>query len=54
MEVWQGAVLGILQGITEWLPISSEGQGMIAMINWLGIPPADAFSFSRHSVLPAL
>lgn len=46
MDVWQGAVLGILQGITEWLPISSEGQGMIAMINWLGIPPADAFSFS--------
>jgi len=46
MEALQGAVLGILQGITEWLPISSEGQTMLAMIGWLGISPADALSFS--------
>jgi undecaprenyl-diphosphatase len=46
MEALQGAVLGILQGITEWLPISSEGQTMLVMIGWFGIPPADALSFS--------
>lgn len=46
MEALQGAFLGILQGITEWLPVSSEGQTMLAMIGWLGIPSADALSFS--------
>jgi len=46
MEALQGAILGILQGITEWLPISSEGQTMLVMIGWLGIPLADALSFS--------
>jgi undecaprenyl-diphosphatase len=46
MEALQGAVLGILQGATEWLPISSKGQTMLAMIGWLGISPADALSFS--------
>jgi undecaprenyl-diphosphatase len=46
MEALQGAILGILQGVTEWIPISSEGQTMLAMIGWLGISPADALSYS--------
>jgi len=46
MDALQGIVLGILQGITEWLPISSEGQSMLAMIYWLGISPDDALSYS--------
>jgi undecaprenyl-diphosphatase len=46
MDALQGAFLGILQGITEWVPISSQGQTMLAMIGWLGIPPADALSYS--------
>jgi undecaprenyl-diphosphatase len=46
MEALQGALLGILQGITEWLPISSQGQTMLVMIGWLGISPADALSCS--------
>jgi len=25
MEIWQSIILGIVQGITEWLPISSSG-----------------------------
>jgi undecaprenyl-diphosphatase len=46
MEALQGAFLGILQGIAEWLPISSQGLMMLTMIGWLEIPPADALSFS--------
>lgn len=46
MDALQGIVLGILQGILEWIPISSEGQSMLAMIYWLGISPSDALSYS--------
>jgi undecaprenyl-diphosphatase len=46
MDALQGAFLGILQGIFEWLPISSQGQTMLFMIGWLGISPADALSYS--------
>ena len=46
MEAIQAILLGILQGITEWLPISSQGQSMLFMIGWLGISPNDAFSYS--------
>lgn len=46
MDAFQALVLGALQGITEWLPVSSEGQTMLAMINWLGMRPTDALSCS--------
>ncbi|MDD1759469.1 MAG: undecaprenyl-diphosphate phosphatase [Methanothrix sp.] len=46
MEAYQALLLGTLQGITEWLPISSQGQSMLFMIGWLGISPNDAFSYS--------
>ena len=46
MDLLQGIALGILQGILEWIPISSEGQGMLVMINWLGLTPKDALSCS--------
>ena len=39
-------ILAILQGLFEWLPISSSGQVMIASINYFGIPPEKAFSLS--------
>jgi len=39
-------ILAILQGLFEWLPISSSGQVMIASINFFGIPPEKAFSLS--------
>ncbi|MBT4446713.1 undecaprenyl-diphosphate phosphatase [archaeon] len=29
MEIWQSLILGIVQGITEWLPISSSGHLVI-------------------------
>lgn len=38
--------LAVLQGFTEWLPISSSGQVMIVSINFFGIPPEIAYSLS--------
>lgn len=46
MQLFEAAVLGILQGTAEWLPISSEGQTMLAMMNWLGLSPETALSCS--------
>ena len=46
IDAAQAIFLGILQGITEWLPISSEGQSMLVMIGWLNISPQEAFSCS--------
>lgn len=39
-------IIAILQGLFEWLPISSSGQVMIVSINVFGIPPQEAFSLS--------
>jgi len=46
MDAIQAVLLGVLQGITEWIPISSEGQTMLVMMKWLAIPPAKALSYS--------
>jgi undecaprenyl-diphosphatase len=48
MDALQGIVLGIMQGIFEWLPVSSQGQSMLAMIQWLGISPDNALSYSIY------
>lgn len=42
MDLAQAALLGILQGIAEWLPISSSGQAMLAMVNLLGVDALSA------------
>lgn len=39
-------IIAILQGLTEWLPISSSGQVMIFSLNLLEISPEQAFSLS--------
>ena len=39
-------ILAILQGLFEWLPISSSGQVVIFSINILGISPENAFTIS--------
>ena len=40
--------MGILQGVTEWLPISSSGQVMMAMMNLFGLDPDKAFSLAIY------
>ncbi|WP_456475218.1 undecaprenyl-diphosphate phosphatase [Candidatus Pyrohabitans sp.] len=37
MDFIQALLLGLLQGVAEWLPISSSGQAMLAMVNLLGV-----------------
>ncbi|TFG01332.1 MAG: undecaprenyl-diphosphate phosphatase [Promethearchaeota archaeon] len=39
-------LIAILQGLFEWLPISSSGQVMIIAMNLFGIPPNKAFSLA--------
>jgi undecaprenyl-diphosphatase len=46
MTIIQSIILGIVQGLTEFLPISSSGHLVILpyLLNW-DIPPRDAFIF---------
>ncbi len=46
MNILEGIILGVLQGLTEWLPISSSGQGMLVLMQFMDFEPASAFSFS--------
>lgn len=39
-------IIAILQGLFEWLPISSSGQVMIISMNYFGISPEQAFSLA--------
>ena len=39
-------IIAILQGLFEWLPISSSGQVMILLLSFFTIPPNQAFSLS--------
>jgi undecaprenyl-diphosphatase len=36
MEIIQQIILGIIQGITEWIPVSSEGALLFTMANFFG------------------
>lgn len=48
MEIYQGIILGILQGLTEFLPVSSSGHLVLGQ-NFFGIKePAFAFDISVH------
>ena len=46
MELLEIILLGIIQGIAEWLPISSEGINSIVMTGWLDFNLFDAVKFS--------
>ncbi|MDQ3398053.1 MAG: undecaprenyl-diphosphate phosphatase [Deinococcota bacterium] len=43
MTVWEALILGIVQGVTEFLPISSSGH-LVIVQNWMGIGEG-AFTF---------
>lgn len=45
LDFFSAGLLGVIQGITEWLPISSKSQVTIAG-QLLGIPASDAFSIA--------
>jgi len=45
---WEAVVLGILQGMLEWLPISSQGNLMLVMVVFLGIEESQALGLSVY------
>ncbi len=50
MSYWQALILGFVQGITEFLPISSSGH-LVIIQNWLQInPPPIDFDLFLHLV----
>ena len=44
MEIWQAAILGLVQGLTEFLPVSSSGH--IAFFNAIFNTDADVMFFT--------
>lgn len=48
MDLLQSLFLGIVQGITEWLPISSSGH-LVIFHELLGIAPMPAFDVALHA-----
>lgn len=46
MTVFQGLVLGVVQGIAEWLPISSEGIITLILLHFFQKPLTEAIQLS--------
>ncbi len=46
MDLIQAVILGILQGIFEWLPISSQGQVAVVAMQIFGIASEDALKYA--------
>lgn len=44
----------MIQGLMEWLPISSSGQSVLAMVNFLGIPAPESLSIALFLHLGSL
>jgi undecaprenyl-diphosphatase len=41
-------IVGLVQGLLEWLPISSQGNLVLLMVSLLGVEPAQALSLSVY------
>ncbi|MFH1448081.1 MAG: undecaprenyl-diphosphate phosphatase [Candidatus Micrarchaeota archaeon] len=48
MDALNALLLGMLQGLAEWLPISSKSQVMLAAMGLFGIPPEGALQLSIY------
>ncbi len=48
MDAVTGLLVGVVQGVAEWLPVSSSGQSMLVFLNLLSISPAQAFTFALY------
>ena len=44
MEIWQGILLGAVQGLTEFLPVSSSGH-LLLIERWMGLDASSAGVF---------
>ncbi len=48
MEAIKALILGFLQGVLEWLPVSSQGNLVVLAIAFLGLEPEYALSLSVY------
>lgn len=48
MDLMGYVLLGILQGVAEWLPVSSSGQSMLALISILQVSPQTALKLAIY------
>lgn len=39
-------ILAVIQGVIEWIPVSSEGQSMLYLVNLIGLGTSNAFSLA--------
>ncbi len=44
MTFVEGLLLGAVQGVTEWLPVSSQGINSLILVNIFRLPPSEAIS----------
>ncbi|MFH1126069.1 MAG: undecaprenyl-diphosphate phosphatase [Candidatus Altiarchaeota archaeon] len=48
MDLLHAVALGFIQGVAEWLPISSSAENILFMVGFLDFSPQAAFSFSVY------